>query len=487
MYIFKNAFLTITRNKGRNILMGIIIFVIAVSCCIALAIRSSATKLVNSYKSKYDVEATIGMNRDNMMRDFRGEPSSNGGEMPSEEDGEPEEREMPNVESLTEDEILEYGDSKYVESFYYQYQFNMDADVEALSSDSGNNMGRMKNMDNGDFQVVGYDSLESMSDFISGKYVISEGSIDDDFTSDTCIISYELATADDISVGDKITLINPNDEEKTYELEVTGIYKQEEDEDSEMGSMFSNSANMIITNKTVSKKISDDDEALRVTLSPTFVLTSKDVIEDFTKEVEDKGLSEYYSVESILDLINSETASITNVSNFALVFLIVTLIIGGVVLFVLNMINVRERKYEIGVLRTIGMKKSLVCSQFVVELLIVSIVALTLGTIGGSILSVPTANYLLENEIESAKTVQNEVQNNFGRGPESNQEKGLFEPKKMNGVMNIDQVTSINAVVDFKVVLQLFGIGILLTVVSSLSSMIMISRFSPLTILRERT
>lgn len=151
------------------------------------------------------------------------------------------------------------------------------------------------------------------------------------------------------------------------------------------------------------------------------------------------------------------------------------------------MINVRERKYEIGVLRTIGMKKSLVCSQFVVELLIVSIVALTLGTIGGSILSVPTANYLLENEIESAKTAQNEVQNNFGRGPESNQEKGLFEPKKMNGVMNIDQVTSINAVVDFKVVLQLFGIGILLTVVSSLSSMIMISRFSPLTILRERT
>lgn len=214
MYIFKNAFLTITKNKGRNILMGIIIFVIAVSCCIALAIRSSATKLVNSYKSKYDVEATIGMNRENMMKNFRGGPGSNGGEMPSEEDGGPEEREMPNIESLTKDEILEYGDSKYVESFYYQYQFNMDADVEALSSDSDNNMGRMKNMDNGDFQVVGYDSLESMSDFISGKYVISEGSIDDDFTSDTCIISYELATADDISVGDKITLINPNDEEK---------------------------------------------------------------------------------------------------------------------------------------------------------------------------------------------------------------------------------------------------------------------------------
>ena len=42
MYIMKNAFISISRNKGRNILIGIIITVIACVCTITLAIRNTA-------------------------------------------------------------------------------------------------------------------------------------------------------------------------------------------------------------------------------------------------------------------------------------------------------------------------------------------------------------------------------------------------------------------------------------------------------------
>ena len=72
------------------------------------------------------------------------------------------------------------------------------------------------------------------------------------------------------------------------------------------------------------------------------------------------------------------------------------------VLFVINMINIRERKYEIGVYRTIGMKKSTLTLQFILELFIVSFVALLIGAGLGSISSVPVSNFLLENEIESS-------------------------------------------------------------------------------------
>ena len=75
-----------------------------------------------------------------------------------------------------------------------------------------------------------------------------------------------------------------------------------------------------------------------------------------------------------LDQVESATSSISNVKTFATTFLIITLSIGAVVLFVINLINVRERKYEIGVLRTIGMKKSTLTGQFLIELLIVSFV-----------------------------------------------------------------------------------------------------------------
>ncbi len=51
----------------------------------------------------------------------------------------------------------------------------------------------------------------------------------------------------------------------------------------------------------------------------------------------------------------------------------------------------------------------------------------------------------------------------------------------------VETIDSMEAVVDFTVVMQLLGIGILLTLMSSLASMISIQRFSPLTILKERS
>ena len=70
MYILKNAFTSIKRNKGRNILIGIIIIVIACSTAVTLAIKNSATSLINSYKDKYEVIATIGINRETMHNDL---------------------------------------------------------------------------------------------------------------------------------------------------------------------------------------------------------------------------------------------------------------------------------------------------------------------------------------------------------------------------------------------------------------------------------
>ena len=70
MFIFKNALISITRNKGRNILIGIIILVIAAASTITLAINNTASDLINSYQSAYDKELTISFNRENMTKDI---------------------------------------------------------------------------------------------------------------------------------------------------------------------------------------------------------------------------------------------------------------------------------------------------------------------------------------------------------------------------------------------------------------------------------
>lgn len=492
MYILKNAFVSIARNKGRNILMGIIILVIACSTTVSLAILNTSNSLIESYQNKYDITANIGINRENMMQNFKP------GEIGNEE-SETENKTEFTIPSLTEDEIENYGNSDYVSSYYYTFSIGMNAsNIEKASSEFGKmDRGPMKEESSSDFTITGYNSYDAMSEFIEGTYTITDGEVSSDFESNNCIINEELATLNELSVGDTITLTNSNDESKTYELKITGIFKDNDESEGQM-SMFTNSVNTIITNVQVVRNIVSDDSTLQNTITPNFVLTSKDVIEDFTKEVEEKGLNEVYSVTTNLDQISQETESIQNLKSFAITFLIITFVIGGIVLLILNMINVRERKYEIGVLRTIGMKKSLVISQFVTELLTVSIVALLLGGIIGSATSVPVANKLLEQEIENSTSQQEEMNQNFGKPsgfePGNNGEemkdtemKQGRNEKKMNGVLSVKQVDSIHAVVDIKVLLQLFGFGILLTLFSSLSAMISISKFSPLDILKERS
>lgn len=57
----------------------------------------------------------------------------------------------------------------------------------------------------------------------------------------------------------------------------------------------------------------------------------------------------------------------------------------------------------------------------------------------------------------------------------------------MKGVRTIQAYNSMDAIVDIKVLGELIGIGIVLVFISSLASMISIERFSPLTILKERS
>lgn len=501
MYIFKNALLSIKRNKGRNLLIGIIILAISCASAVTLAIKNSATTLIKSYENEYQVEATIGVNRTSLMQNMDPSSSTSKDDMKDK---------FSNISSITEDDVTNYGTSDYVSSYYYTNSIGVNSNIEKASTSTNNDKGGMPGMGNQesstDFTLTGYSSASAMTNFIEGIYTITDGEIDTDFTADTCVINSELATYNNLSVGDTITIKDPNDDSITYTLTITGIY---EDSSSSNGmAMFSNSVNTIITNSTVVDKILELDSSINNTVTPTFVLTSSDVVDSFTSEIESKGLSEYLTVSTNLDEVSEATSSISSLSTYATTFLIITLIIGAIVLLIINMINIRERKYEIGVLRTIGMKKSLVAMEFVTELLIVAIVSMVLGTSLGALISVPTANKLLANEISSSSAKMETVNSNFGHGnapseagsapsssgstssssgSKSNAPTNSMGMDKVNGVANVTQVSSINAVVDFKVVLELLLIGIGITLISASSAIISIEKFSPLTILKERS
>lgn len=470
MYILKNTITSIKRNKGRNLLIGLIIMVIAIAVTVTLAINNTAASLIKAYKDKYQVEASITVNRENMMKDFN--PSDKENSKSNMKD------KFSLASSLTESDIKNYADSKYVKSYYYTSSVKVNSnELEKAEMSSNNDMPERKKDedDYSSFEIKGYSSYDAMNEFISGSYKITDGEIFTDFTSNNCLINSELATINNLKVGDTITFTDDNS--NTYQLVISAIF---EENSSDNKSMFSNSANTIITSSNFINKMSITNSELKVSVNPTFILTSKDVVDKFSSELTSKGLDENLMVTTNLESIDESVSTISNVKTFAVTFLVLTLIIGAAVLLIINMINIRERKYEIGVLRTIGMKKTKVCLQFILELLIVALASLLLGAGIGSFASVPISNKLLANEIATSKNENNNIRENFGKNDK-------FNDKKFNGVANVEAFDSINATVDVKVLLELLAIGLSLTLISSISATVSIQKFSPLTILKERS
>ncbi len=503
MYIFKNAFKSITRTKLRNILIGVIIVIIGISSTIALSIKNSADKLIQSYKDSSEIEATLTLNRDSMRNDFKNTNGSDSTKTITSF--------MSDIPQLTADMIKDYGSSEYVNSYKYSMQTGLNSsDIEKVTSDTteneSNKGGGMRqggltiaNLSGGDFTIVGYNSLEAMTEFVNSTYQITSGNIFDiDSTDNQCVISDELAEKNDLSVGSKITLVNPNNESETYTFTVTGIYK--DTSDSGEFSMFSNAANKIITNSSTLETIiknseSNSDTKLSSQVNSTFILKSSDVIDSFKQDLTTKGLNSYYTVSTNLDTIENSLKPIQNLSSFSTMFLIIVLAIGGVILLVINMINIRERKYEIGVLRAIGMKKHKVLAQFVVELFAVTFISIIIGTVAGSVLTVPVANSMLANEISSQESESSKVNQNFGLTTGAGQKGGAVTVggqlgdirNTFSGNSSVNYVDKINAIIDLNTVLELISIGVILTLISSCISMISISRYTPLKILSNRT
>ena len=63
MFVVKNAWQSVTRNKGRNILIIVIVTIIAAAATIGLSIRQAATTARNSGLENTTITAQISLDR----------------------------------------------------------------------------------------------------------------------------------------------------------------------------------------------------------------------------------------------------------------------------------------------------------------------------------------------------------------------------------------------------------------------------------------
>lgn len=496
MYIFKNAWKNVTRSKGRNFLIGLIVVVISVSACVSLSIRVAADKAKEEGMESNNITAQITMDRQKMMQS-----ASEAGQDRSQM------REKMSEMGLSLSDLQKYAKSTSVKDFYYTLtasfngnnieEVSTDTSTDDSSSDSSQTPPGGSEMrgggNRGSFSVVGYSGEDAMTDFISGTCKITSGKMfTEATTSNQCIISDELATYNSLKVGSTIKLESPTDDSQTISLMVVGIYNNSSSTSSENGpanmrDASSDPANQIYTSYAALNKLTKDNDAIMTQTNGTYVLNDYDAYKAFEKDVDSIGLEDNYTVSS-QDVTSYEQSLVPleNLSNFATYFFVIVLIIGGIILIVINIFNIRERKYEIGVLTAIGMKKNKVCAQFVMELFFVTVFSMVIGLGIGSVASVPVSNQLLKTQVESQEAQAETQDENFGRGGAMGGAPSQIGGKDISTTAT-SYITDISASVNMVVVMQLFGIGILLTIISSLTAVIFVVRYKPLKILTNRS
>lgn len=549
MYILKNAFRCISRSKGRNILIGIIALVIAVSTCLGLSIRQAAESAKESTMDGLTITASISYDRNSMMNNMMGGDKPSGERPSGGFDRDQFANMMGSASSLTLEQYQTYAGASSVQDFYYTLtaSFNgtdtflpvsdeteeeeTETETESNSGFGGfgggmsfpGGMGGKNMFSSSDFSVIGYSSDNSMTAFINGTASIVEGgTMFEEGTSElVCVISEELAIFNSLSVGDTITLSNPSVETETYQVKIVGFYTSSANNDFSM-SMFGKSqdpANQIYMSAAALQKILDasdevsttltdettgreSDSAVTGSLSATYVFADTDAYYAFETEARALGLEDSYTISSTdITAFENSLTPLKTLSTMAGWFLLVILIIGGVILIVLNIFNVRERKYEVGVLTAMGMKKWKVATQFVCEILVVTMIAVILGAAIGAVSSVPVTNALLAGQVESQNSQQNQIDNNFGRPGNMNFPGGMggMTPPDMSGNMGggnnpfenmfgsaANYITEVNSAMNLTVVVQMLGVGLLLTLVASMASVLFIMRYDPLKILANR-
>lgn len=245
MYIVKNALRSIFRSKGRSILILIIALVITLSACVTLSIRQSAVRAKESGLEDLEITAQIAVNRQSLMQGALGERGQGG-----KPDMSAMQEVLQGARGLSLEELKVYAAAPSVKSFYYTLTASLNGrDLEPIDlsgTASGENGGTGEGGDTGepggfpdrggmgggmfgtqgDFTLVGAGSDAALTDFVNGTCSIVEGSMFEEGTEAAdCVISDELALLNGLSVGDTVTLANPNNEEETVSFTVVGIYQ----------------------------------------------------------------------------------------------------------------------------------------------------------------------------------------------------------------------------------------------------------------------
>ncbi len=467
MYILTNALKNLGRNKGRNILLGIIIFILILSTTVGLVINTTTKGIIEDYRTRFGSEVTLSIDFDKLMAEYK--PSADGKTF------------LSAAPKISPEKYVAFADSECLKT----YRMNMLAgivfeDLKAVDEQANEGMGSLGG-GNGDYipptaKLLGYTDPHDMPDFANGLRKMIEGTLYQG--KNECIISSDFAELNQLEVGDTF-VVKDTKSKKSIALKVTGIYADATEAKKELPASFfsmegsyENRRNEIFVNIDT---ISENFDISGLTVNAEYELKSPDFVQDFEKELRDKGLPDAYIVETDEASYNKIVAPVIGLSKISMTFAWVILAVGSMILLLITAMGIRERKYEIGVLRAMGLKKAKVSIMFVAESVMITVLCLGLGFGIGNAVSQPVADSLIASQVEAASSAKSDMHNGLTSIGESNTSTSGVQP-----------LSEIDVSLTAEAALQIALIALALALLSSAAGVIFITKYEPMKILSER-
>ncbi len=492
--MLKRSWLSIRRKLGRTIVLTLIFFMMANLVLATITIKTAVAAQMDYAKSTLGGTVTIQADMD-AIRENQKEQMEAGADR----------KEMfgqmsrPKISVETANSIASYSD--YVKDYSYEVSASANAnELEVVESEQSNFGGggpggfpgnSSRNDDDAqldkDITISGINAYAYISAVKNETMTIKDGTYFDEDTNDSALISYEFAELNSLKVGDKFTIKNVYTTD-AIELTIIGVYDTSEERAD---------ANTIYLNtETAAKFLKSDDynEGNYDVSNVNYYMLNSDKAEEFVSKV-NGDFPELAENNLKISVDTSEydamAGSIESVGSFATTILIIVIIAAIAIITLIVTLNVRDRRYEMGVLLSLGAHKRNVVAQIATELIIVGTFGFVLASLSGTFLAKAMGQSILESQTASS---QQQSEKNFGR-PSSgrmdnmptppNMQSGSDAPKNMKQQMlakNEKKVElDINATpVDF---LLLFVTGYLVIILALILPSVNMMRYQPKEIL----
>lgn len=214
--------------------------------------------------------------------------------------------------------------------------------------------------------------------FSSGVFSLLKGKMIEATDIHKIMIHEELASKNQLNLGDTITLDviqQETGEKKKVDYEIVGIFTGKKQE-TYTGLTSDFSENTVFTDyESIRQAFSSDSEEVVTGLN--IFASSSEELQKMKQAIEALPFNwEEFVIENQKQDFDDILESITGLQSMVQWMTVGILIAGAVVLSLMLMLSVRERIYEIGILLSIGIHKAWIIGKFFVELFLLTIPAI---------------------------------------------------------------------------------------------------------------